>query len=225
MSVVGHWWNTGKCHDRWSYFCIFISDVCAIMGFFFLLKVKPAGLRTCFPHTRKIIYKSRNQARPLQKASNMSWDAFFSPCNINEKRKRLVTWRCFPYGSSLLSCFSTWWGDGEFTNNSEQHPKSPLCLLTHWMQTREATHFVSMDANPDSMKKQQLWILIRFYLTRKLRNDEKCLFKVWTMWPLKPLILLGLAHPLFCNEAKRKMPQQRAVTIDDPLKGSTFHQF
>lgn len=34
-----------------------------------------------------------------------------------------------------------------------------------------------------------------------------------------------LAHPLFCNTAQRTRPQQRAVTIDDPLKGSTFNHF
>lgn len=81
------------------------SSPTSVRLWFSLLKVKPAGLRTCFPHTRKSFIRAEPSERSeaLQKASNMSWEAFFSHCNINEKRKRLVTWRCFLYVSSLSS--------------------------------------------------------------------------------------------------------------------------
>lgn len=59
---------------------------------FSILKVKPAGLWTCFPHRRKSFIRAEpsEKSEALQKASNMSWDAFFTHCNINEKRKRLA---------------------------------------------------------------------------------------------------------------------------------------
>lgn len=50
-------------------------------------------------------------------------------------------------------------------------------------------------------------------------------------WPLTHSLLFVCdrtgtwLYPLFCNKAKRTRRQQRAVTIDDPLKGSTFYQF